>query len=178
MNRVLTWALVATCALSVWALSSKPGGAAAQQDGVVIMPAARSAVTKPSAVASNSVQTGPISAWPKPDMDVATRSPFASPSPSLPKPLVEATAMLPPAPPAPPLTLNYRFWGRMSSPDKNTFMFLVKGQEGPPVAIQTGTHLDGGWSVEAISDNTVVLANAATQRRTTIFVPPADTAPR
>lgn len=66
----------------------------------------------------------------------------------------------------------------MSSPEKRTTVFLAKGQDAAPIAVQTGTRLEDGWSVDAISDNTIVLANAATQQRTTIFVPPADVAAR
>jgi hypothetical protein len=62
----------------------------------------------------------------------------------------------------------------MSSPDKRSLVFLVKGQDSAPVAIQAGTRLDDGWFVETIGENAFVLANAATQQRTTIFVPPSD----
>jgi hypothetical protein len=108
-------------------------------------------------------------------MDVAARSPFEpSSSPSQKAPVQPTVAAPPPLPPPPPA--NYRFWGRMSSPDKHSSLFLAKGEDGTPVAVQAGTHLDDGWSVEAIGDNAIVLANAATQQRTTIFVPPAEAA--
>jgi hypothetical protein len=80
----------------------------------------------------------------------------------------------PTAPTPPPA--SYRFWGRMTAPDKRTVLYLAKGQDVTPVAVAVGTHLEDGWSVEEISDNAIVLANAISQQRTTIFVPPPDSA--
>jgi hypothetical protein len=147
-----------------------------QPDGRVVVPATRPAAAKPPARA-DAIEPGTLpSAWPKPAMDVAVRNPFAPPSMPLPKvlpqpPVTTAPLLAPTPPPA-----SYRFWGRMSSPDKHTSLFLAKGQDGLPVPVQAGTHFDDGWSVETIGDNTIVLANAATQQRTTIFVPPAEAA--
>jgi len=174
MNRVLIWSLAATCALSAWALSSRPSANSASQSVGDIPPIALPAVGKSPTVSTTLVQTSRLSEWPKPEMDAAVRSPFASPSPLLPKALVEPAVVS--TLPAPPPPACYRFWGRMSSPEGRTATFLIKSQEGTPVAIQVGTRLEDSWIVESISDNTIVVANATTQQRTTIFVPPAEAA--
>jgi hypothetical protein len=178
MNRVLIWGLAATCALSAWALSSTPGSNGTSQDGGVVPPVTRNAAGKLSTVSAALAPTELPSEWPKPEMDAAARSPFASPSPPLPKAPVQPPAVTSTPPPPPPPPASYRFWGRMSSPERHTTVFLAKGQDGVPIAVQAGTHLEDGWNVDAISDNAIVLANAATQQRTTIFVPPADMAAR
>lgn len=177
MNRLLTFGLITICALSSWVLLTKRDDKVAKHPGGFVEPAAHRSTTVSSLVsnAASSLETPP--AWPKPEMDVAVRSPFAPPTPPVLRAIVQAP--MPAAPPSPPPpAADYRYWGRMSSPEKHTFLFLAKGQDGTPVAIQQGTHLDGGWSVETISDNAIVLTNNAIQKRTTLFVPPVDTTPR
>ncbi len=107
-------------------------------------------------------------------MEPAARSPFDSPQPPAAKPAKQGPVVAAAPPPPPPPPANFRFWGRMTSPDKNSLLFLARGDDGAPVEIHTGTHLEGGWQVEAISDNAISLVNAATQQHTTVFVPPVD----
>lgn len=175
MNRLLLWGLAGTVALSAWALLNPRTADNAPAPSAVIPAAARIAAT------SARVQAAPAAAasalpgsWPEPAMEPGARSPFGSPPAPPPKRVAPAAVAAPPPPP--PAPANYRFWGHLSAPDKQVLTFLAKGQDGPAVEIHTGTRLEDGWAVESISDNAIVLANAATQQRTTVFVPPADPA--
>ena len=176
MNRALVWGFAATVALSVWALLNPRTPDNAPASSKVIAAAARVDVPKDAAQASTSPIAHPLpDAWPAPAMEPAARSPFASPQPPVPKSVTKAPVVAAPPPPPPP-PADYRFWGRMISPDRQSLLFLARGQDGTPVEIRTGTRLEGGWSVESISDNAIVIANAATRQHTTILVPPADAA--
>lgn len=175
MNRVLIWGLAGTVALSAWALLHPRTVDNAAAPNAVIPPASRIAAVGASAEAPPAAPLAALpGAWPEPAMEVGARSPFGSPPAPPPKPAAPAAVAAPPPPP--PSPANYRFWGHLSSPDKQALTFLAKGQDGAPVEVHTGTRLEDGWVVESISDNAIVLANAATQQHTTVFVPPADPA--
>lgn len=143
MNRSLMWGLIATCALSAWSLSGTPRCDPTQKVGSVLKPAARpvaeTAMRSPNTVAQAEATS---TTWPKPDMDVAVRSPLERPSLSPRTQQLQLPAVT--LPPPPPPQANYRFWGRMSLPDKHVLLFLAKGQDGVPLAIQTGSQLDAG----------------------------------
>lgn len=175
MNRALIWSLAGTVALSVWALLNPRTTDSAPAPSAVILPASRNAAVKARVQAPPAAPSPALTgAWPEPAMELGNRSPFGSPPAPPPKPVAPVVVVAPPPPPPPPA--NYRFWGHLSSPDKQVLTFLAKGQDGAPVEIHTGTRLEDGWAVESISDNAIVLANAATQQHTTVFVPPADPA--
>jgi hypothetical protein len=186
MNRGLIWGLAGTAALSTWVLLNPRLPRTAPVYNAVVQPAlpvaavdARTTAfaTSGKARADFIPETSPAQAdrWPEPTMEPANRSPFESPVLPPPKPIAPAPGAPVTRAPEPPPPANYRFWGHMAAPDKRVMFFLALGQDGAPIQVQQGTHLDGGWSVESISDNAVVLANDVTQQRTTIFVPAAET---
>jgi len=176
MNRALLWGLIATTAVSAWAVFTRP-----RDNGAIVLSAAiQSASGVEMRQASHSatlLTTSTLrSQWPAPAMEIATRSPFESPARALPRAPVQKLSASAPTHPDPPSPPSYRFWGRLTAPDQRATMYLVKGESGTPTEVKQGTSLEDGWIVDSISDNTIVLANAATQQRTTIFVPPAEAA--
>jgi hypothetical protein len=192
MNRGLIWGLIGTLALSAVALIYPRHSDNSSLISAVVVPAVRAArndVPPSSAQITGSLSGarspansspgfgyGQPEIWPRPVLEPATRSPFSPPVSAAPKPVIQArvASAVPPTPAPPPA--DFRFWGRMSSPDKQMLFFLAKGADGAPVEVHHGTKLDDGWAVESISDNAIVLVNAVTQQRTTILVPLADSA--
>lgn len=182
MNRWLTWGLAATGAMSAWMLlnptpSSSAGGAAVVAAAPTHVPAnGANAPLPPSAFAPDgheALATAAISAlparWPAPNVDAATRSPFVTTPPPAPKSVVAKAVAPTPAPP-PPVS-DYRFWGRLGVQGGQRLTYVARGDAGMPIAIDTGTHLEDGWSVESIGDNAIVLVHAATQQRSTLSIP-------
>lgn len=190
MNRGLMWSLIGTLVLSAGALFYPRSSGDAVSNGAVVQavrPDANDAnhssaqalgITTNAKVPANPASFGADafpSHWPIPTMEPAARSPFSQPVPPAPKVAALAHVASAAPPPTPP-PANFRFWGRLSSPDKQVLVFLVKGQDGVPIEVQHGTRLDDGWTVESISDNAIALVNAISQQRTTILVPLADPA--
>jgi len=176
MNRGLLWGLGATAAASAWALLS-PTPSSNPDTAVVAAAPARapadgSAAPAPSLASHGGpAASGPAALpehWPAPNVDAAPRNPFLATPPPAPKTVVVA----PPPPPPPPPVSNYRFWGRVAVADGQRVTYLSRGDSGNPVAIDIGTRLEDGWSVDAIGDNAVVLVHAATQQRSTVLIPP------
>jgi hypothetical protein len=108
--------------------------------------------------------------WPQPVVEPAVRNPFLVTPPPAPRPVAAAVVVAPPI--APPPVSNYRFWGRMTGASGQRLTYIARGDAGNPAAIDVGTRLEDGWSVEAISDNTIVLVHAAAQQRSTLSIPP------
>ena len=85
-----------------------------------------------------------------------TFDPFAGvalpppPAPGTPPPTV-VVASPPPAPPA----MTYRFAGRVTGPDGTKQVFLARGDA--LVAVSKGVMLDGGYVVESVDEDAVVL---------------------
>ena len=185
------WSLIGTLVLSAAALLyPRPSGDAVPSGAVVqaarpgtngaYLPSVQALGTStqdkpPTNAASFGADSFPDH-WPVPTMEPAARSPFAQPAPPPPKvaALVNIASAAPPPPPPP---ANFRFWGRLSSPDKQVLVFLARGQDGAPIEVHRGTRLDDGWIVDAINDNAIALVNAVSQQRVTIPVPLADPAP-
>lgn len=174
MKRWLLWSLAGAVVLSAWALFDQKRADSAPASSRVVQPTTLDGVAQGSAGAGSAAKSPPPGQWPEPAMDEAARSPFAMPTPPAARPSMPVAPVVV-APPPPPPTAGYRFWGRLSSPDGNSLVFLAKLPAGSPVEIHTGTRLEDGWAVDGISDNAIVLARAATQQRTTILVPAADT---
>ena len=49
--------------------------------------------------------------------------------------------------------------------------YVARGVEGAPVPVEPGTRLEGGWTVESIGDNAVVLVHATTLQHSTVSIP-------
>jgi hypothetical protein len=183
MNRWLSWGLGATGALSAWMLlnpapSTSAGGAAVvaaapahvSVDGAnAPLPLSVSAPTGHE-VSTMATITALPAHWPAPNVDPATRNPFVIAPPPAPKPV--AAKAVAPVLGAPPPVSDYRFWGRVAVQGGQPLTYVARGDAGAPVAIDAGTHLEDGWSVESIGDNAIVLVHAATQQRSTLSIPP------
>ncbi len=121
--------------------------------------------------AAETVSTSALPAhWPVASIEPATRNPFIATLPPAPKPVVVQAATAPPPPPPPPVS-DYRFWGRMVVQGGQRQTYIARGSEGAPVTVDNGTRLEGGWSVESISDNAIVLVHAATLQHSTVSIP-------
>ena len=188
MNRGLLWSLGGTAAVSAWVLLNPAPSTDASSVNLVaaapahvpaesakaVMPSAETASTL--APIGNGASAAGASAvlprhWPQPNIEPAVRNPFlvTPPPPPAPKPVAAPVA----APlPAPPPVSNYRFWGRLAVAGGQKLTYVARGHAGSPAAIDVGTRLEDGWSVEAIGDNTIVLVHAVTQQRSTLSIPP------
>ncbi len=183
MNRGLLWALVGTGALSAWVLlnptpiASSPAAVVvaastmhAQVDSASTLspfPTSIRAITVASA--TGAAGTLPVH-WPEANVEPAARNPFVATPPPAPKPV--AAPVVAPTPPAPPPPVSdYRFWGRMAVQGGQHLTYVARGDTGTPVAIDIGTKLEDGWSVESIGDNAIVLVHAATLQRSTLSIP-------
>lgn len=106
-------------------------------------------------------------------LDEAISDPFigpqppSPPAPSPPKPFVGPIYIPPPAPPA----INYRYLGQMTDPDGKKLVYLARADK--DVQVSTGTRLDEGYTVEAITAEGVRLFYAPAGARVTIPIPPA-----
>jgi len=109
--------------------------------------------------------------WPQPNVEPAVRNPFLATPPPAPKPVAAVAVQAPPPAPPPPVS-DYRFWGRMAVGAGQRLTYVARGDAGNPTAIDVGTRLEDGWSVESIGDNAIVLVHAATQQRSTLSIPP------
>ena len=180
MNRGLLWGLGGTAAVSAWVLLNPAPSTGSPGTAVVAAAPAHgradgTSIPLPppfpgSTAASTAADTLPEH-WPQPNVEPAARNPFVSTPPPAPKPAAVALVAAPPPPPPPPVS-NYRFWGRMAVGGGQRLTYVARGDSGNPVAIDIGTRLEDGWSVEAIGDNTIVLVHAATQQRSTLSIPP------
>ena len=184
MNRGLLWGLGATTAVAAWALLNPAPSSNAGPSAVIAAAPARVPVDGASAVQPSPMSTrsgevattlaaAPLPAhWPQPNVEAAPRNPFLATPPPAPKPVVVAVKAPPSAPPPPPPVSDYRFWGRMNVSGGQRLTYVSRGEAGNPVAIDVGTRLEDGWSVDAIGDNAIVLVHAATQQRSTLSIPP------
>jgi len=105
-------------------------------------------------------------------MEVAPRSPFASPVTPAPRPLAGASAAPPPPPPPPPPQVTYRFWGSLTTPAGERVLYVARDDNAQPVAIRVGTRLDGGFEVEQVTSGAIVLLQAESQQRVTLSMSP------
>lgn len=155
MRPVLRWVLVATVVVSAASLWM---GEAPSRVVAAVERAAR--------------PTAPIVADPQPKraamplpsslepttLEPARRDIFAAveppppPAPPSPKPFVGPP--LPPPPPAPP-AMNWRYFGRMTTPAGEKLVMLARGDQ--TALVQPGTQLDDGYVVQAIGADAVRL---------------------
>ena len=70
---------------------------------------------------------------------------------------------------APPM--NYRFFGRMLTPEGTQIVYLVKGA-GAPIEVSVDQRLDDGYVVESITDQAVQLVYPPLGQRTTLGIAP------
>ncbi len=189
MNRGLLWGLGGTAAVSAWVLLNPAPSTGTSSANVVAaapvhvgiegakatMPSASSAQTLApigNGISATAASDALPEHWPQPNVEPAVRNPFLvipPPPPPAPKPV--ATPVVAAPPPAPPPVSNYRFWGRLAVAGGQRLTYVARGDAGSPVAIDVGARLEDGWSVEAISDNTIVLVHATTQQRSTLSIP-------
>ncbi len=184
MNRGLLWGLGATTAVSAWLLfnpapSSNVGATTVVAAAPARPPLDSASTLQPSLMSTPSGDGYAKSAttelpehWPQPNVESAPRNPFLATPPPAPKPVVAAAPPPAPPPPPPPPVSDYRFWGGMKVAGGQRLVYLARGESGNPVAIDVGTRLEDGWSVDTIGDNAIVLVHAATQRRSTLSIPP------
>ena len=191
MRRELIWALAASASLAGWALLNP---VSKTENGSVVAPTERSpspagselggpSASTPNSVGFNAGQSPqPETAvalpttWPAPNMAVAERSPFVAPTPPAPKPVAIAPLVAAPTPPQPPPAVTYRFWGSLTTPAGERVLYVARDDNAPPIAVQVGTRLDGGFHVEQITAAAIVLVQAETQQRVTLSLSPPRTA--
>lgn len=175
MRPALWLALAVSIAASTWVLWSPPP----ESPGGVV--AAREPV---GAGARTPAAAPPLPArWAAPMLEAARRNPFGAdaPSPSVAKAAsAPASKLVVPQPPpvlvaAPPgapaaAPFGYRYLGRMIDPQGQRVIYLARGEN--VLAVQPGTNLNDGYTVESITDSTVEVVNSATQQRHTIAIPP------
>ncbi len=188
MNRGLLWGLGGTAAVSAWVLLNPTPSTGASSANVVAaapahvriegaeapMPSVQSASTLASignGISATAASDALPEHWPQPNVEPAVRNPFLVTPPPAPKPVAAPVAVAAPPAPPPPVS-NYRFWGRMTVAGGQRLTYVARADAESPAAIDVGTRLEDGWSVEAISDNTIVLVHAATQQRSTLSIPP------
>ncbi len=187
MRRELVWGLGISMALSGWALL----GPASKTANGVVKPSART--VEPSALESSAALPGGGSSksaapayvaraslvaagaslsqvlptsWPQPRMEMASRSPFDTPTAVAPKTVVVAPPPAAPMPSSP--VIAYRYWGSLIPPGGKRVIYLVRTDNTQPVAVESGTRLDGGYVVEQINAGSVVLALPSSEQRTTL----------
>jgi len=182
MRKSLWWALGGTLALtaaSLWVTRQAPTLVAAAVRG---NDAPAPADERPLLQAApgparwdRATPAGPLPAqWPAQALEPAKRDIFqpvlppAPPPPPAPKP-VPVVAPPPPAPMAPPM--NYRFFGRMLTPEGASIVYLVKGT-GVPIEVAVDQRLDDGYVVESITDQAVQLVYPPLGQRATIGIAP------
>ena len=182
MRKSLWWALGGTLALtaaSLWATRQAPTlVAAAVRAGDAPAPADERPLLQAApgpARWDRATPAGPLPAqWPAQALEPAKRDIFqpvlppAPPPPPAPKP-VPVVAPPPPAPMAPPM--NYRFFGRMLTPEGASIVYLVKGT-GVPIEVAVDQRLDDGYVVESITDQAVQLVYPPLGQRATIGIAP------
>ena len=93
------------------------------------------------------------------------------PPPPPPPPVLAVVQAPPPAPPPPPAQ-DYRFVGRMTSPDGVRTILVGRGDA--VVGIEIGTTLGNGYVVESITPNGVVLVYGNSGVKATLSLPPND----
>jgi hypothetical protein len=183
MNRGLLWVLVGTGALSGWALlnptlKASPAAtmvvAAAptriRPDGTNTPPPLPEPAPTGDGASTTAVMGALPAHWPETGVEQATRNPFIATAPPAPKP-VAAPVVASPPPALPPPVSDYRFWGRMAVQGGQHLTYVARGDTGTPVAIDIGTRLEDGWSVESVGDNAIELVHAATLQRSTLAIP-------
>lgn len=178
MNRGLLWGLGATTAVSAWVVLNPSPPSNPVASAIVVAAGKRvsgdgASTPRPSVTrdeASATAESGLPEHWPQPNVDSAPRNPFLPmPPPAIQPVIVEALS--PPAAP-PTVVSDYRFWGRITVAEGERLTYIARGESGSPVAIELGTRLEGGWSVDAVGDNAIVLLQASSQQRSTMSIPP------
>ncbi len=183
MNRALWGGLAGSAALSAWVLlNPAPAGNSAPASIVAASPARApfgssgtpsssltSAIAGEGTALVDTTRTLPAH-WPVANIEPATRSPFIATRPPAAKPVTPVAAAPPPPAPPPPVS-DYRFWGRMVVQGGQRLTYVARGVEGAPVPVEPGTRLEGGWTVESIGDNAVVLVHATTLQHSTVSIP-------
>ena len=169
VKRSLQWALAASVALSALALWPRK---VPPLVGVADL-ALRGADAAQSA-ASGQALPASIQAW-SIDVTAVRGDPFALPAPRAPMPQ-QVTPSVPglvatqvPAPPtAPPV--QYRFFGRMTSPDGQATTLLARGES--VVAVSAGMTLADGYVVQGVSAEAVRLSYPSLGTVVDLPVPP------
>ena len=156
------WALIGTLLATVVSLFLPQRGLVSAWESDAAVPASSSLGSRavrgsPAAVARTQPPLASASRAGEPPLVTsgATFDPFIGvviPPPSVPPPA--AQPVVTPMPPAPPAQ-EYRFLGRITSPDGSEQFLLSRGDAS--AAVTTGTVLDNGYVVESISQDAVVL---------------------
>lgn len=182
MRRSLIWILLATLAMSAVAIFM-PGHTPDLAGAVTATPVTLAQLSD-SARAAAPLAASPVAAalpanLPAPALEPAKRDIFGLATPVAPSPPpapVAAPIDQPPvAAPPPAAPMNYRYWGRMKTPEGQQISYLVKGDDrGDNVLpIAPGTELGDGWQVESMGEDSVALVYPALQQRVVIPIAPA-----
>lgn len=194
MRRGLLWALGTSGLASAWALWGPVPGvnqtAAAQRlvaaiesvdrAGVAVHDPLAARTAAPTTQAASAPLPRSLDAW---QLEAAVRDPFvpytppapAEPpvppepqrhKPAAPEPVAE------PTPTAPPM--DYRFLGRMLTPEGRTITLLTRGES--TIEVQPGQQLEDGYRVEAVSAQAIRLVYPSLGTVVDVNIPPA-TAP-
>jgi hypothetical protein len=178
MHRGLLWALVATCAataVTLWTGRQAPVIVAAvgrsgsgawdaalpAADGRAPVAPATALPLRIAAVSIEPVQRDPF---------VPLQPPAPKPPPAPPPPPV---VMLPPPPPAAPSApaVKARFLGRMVTPAGDTLVFLSSADK--TWLARPGDELEEGYVIDAVTEQSVVLAYPALSVKVTLPLPAA-----
>lgn len=183
LRPALRWTLGLTSAATAWALLSPADGnvTPAATSTLVNMgqsPAAPSALGAANTVSHRKPSMAPPppipGRLPEAALEAADRDPFMIPPP--PPPPAPSPPPPPPPPPAavaPPL--NYRYLGSMLDPEGSRKVYLIRADK--DVLVQSGTRLEEGYVVEAITDDEIRLIYEPLQQRAVIRIPPAQPTP-
>jgi hypothetical protein len=111
--------------------------------------------------------------WPFPSIEPANRSPFLFSTPTVQSPpkSVVKVANLPTLPQPVPLSLSYRYWGEMTTPEGLRLVYVVRADNGAPVQIQVGSRLDDGFVVEEIESGRIVFVQQASHQQFILVIP-------
>ena len=176
MRKGLTWSLLTTLVLSGLALwmPSKPAMVAAIEPRLHEGEQARAELmSRQPPVAAVGLEPLPV-ALPSLELEPALRDIFMAVPVAPAAPVVKA----PPAPPAPVAVVvapqapavQWRFLGRMQSPDGKTLVYLGRGENA--ITVAAGDKLDDGYMVEAIQKDAVVLLFPSLDQRARIQIAP------
>lgn len=114
--------------------------------------------------------------WGRSLLEPASRDLFASGIPTPQAPPVPVAAPVPAAPEvaAIPTPLpQYRFLGRMVTPEGQQKVYLG-GQGEQAVAVKAGDRLDDGWMVDQLDQDAIHLVYPPTQQRMVVSIAPGD----
>lgn len=164
MSRPVLFALIATLALSAWALYSRP------RQPAVVGALSHPGSEAPPPTTRQGVKEAPLpDQWPASSMELATDDAFREIVPKA-APVVAPVQVVPASAPAPAPAMDLRYWGRFAGPDGATQTFVARGAESP-IRATTGAELGGGWQVERVTAGAIEVVHPTSGSHAQIAVP-------